>query len=42
MGFVEMKAFEWQDLAPENSTTIRVLRDGILGGNPFLMPEELS
>jgi hypothetical protein len=39
MGFVELKPFEWQALTPEESTTIRVLREGILEGKPFLMPE---
>jgi len=42
MGFVELKPFGWQDLSPENSIPIRVLRDGILEGRPFLMPEDLS
>ena len=42
MGFVELKPFEWQELSPENSIPIRVLRDGILEGRPFLMPEDLS
>jgi hypothetical protein len=39
MGFVELKPLEWQALTPEESTTIRVLREGILEGKPFLMPE---
>jgi hypothetical protein len=42
MGFVELKPFGWQDLSPENSIPIRVLRDGILESRPFLMPEDLS
>jgi hypothetical protein len=42
MGFVELKQFEWQSLSPENSPTVKVLRDGILEGKPFLMPEDLS
>ena len=42
MGFVELKSFGWQDLTPEKSTTFQVLRDGILEGKSFLMPEDLS
>lgn len=39
-GYVQLKAFSWCDLLPENSPTMRVILDGILNGEPFLMPEE--
>jgi hypothetical protein len=39
-GYVQLKAFAWRDLLPENSLTMRVILDGILNGEPFLMPEE--
>ena len=42
MGFVELKSFDWHSLLPENSPTIQVLLEGILNGESFLMPEELS
>lgn len=38
-GFVRLKDFSWQDLLPENSTTMRVISEGLLNGKPFLMPE---
>ena len=37
-GFVTLKAFPWQALLPENSTTMQILTDGILRGKPFLNP----
>ncbi len=45
-GFVQLKSFSWQELLPEQSPTMRVLRDGILGqkfrdGETFLMNEAL-
>lgn len=39
-GFVRLKDFDWQDLLPENSPTLKVISDGLLEGKPFLMPEE--
>jgi hypothetical protein len=38
-GFVLLRDFAWQRLLPENSTSMRVLVEGILEGKPFLMPE---
>jgi hypothetical protein len=38
-GFVRLKDFDWQDLLPENSTTMKVISEGLLKGKPFLMPE---
>ncbi|NPA93140.1 MAG: hypothetical protein GXO56_05620, partial [Chloroflexi bacterium] len=40
-GYVRLKAFPPQTLLPEHSTTMRVLRDGILEGKPLVMPEEV-
>jgi len=39
MGFVQLKPFNWQQLLPANSATMRVLLDGILNEEPFLLPE---
>ncbi|MGW8249994.1 MAG: hypothetical protein ACWGO1_05075, partial [Anaerolineales bacterium] len=39
MGFVHLRPFTWEQLLPENSTTLRVLVDGITQGSPFLLPE---
>ncbi len=39
MGFIHLRRFSWQQLLPENSTTMRILVDGITMGEPFLMPE---
>lgn len=41
-GFVRLREFSWEELLPQNSPTIRVLLNGILRGEPFLMPEDLS
>jgi hypothetical protein len=38
-GFVQLKSFSWQQLLPGNSTTMRVIVDGILKKKPFIMPE---
>jgi hypothetical protein len=38
-GFVALKPFSWQALLPENSSTIRVVVDGILRDQPFLVAE---
>lgn len=37
-GFVLLKAFPWQALLAENSSTMHILIDGILQGTPFLNP----
>jgi hypothetical protein len=39
-GFVQLRPFSQEQLAPERSATIRVLVDGILHGKPFLLAEE--
>lgn len=39
-GFVRLKEFDWQDLLPENSTTMRVISDGLLKGRDFLIPAD--
>lgn len=39
-GFVQLRAFSWKQLTIENSTTMRILVDGILNQKPFLMPED--
>jgi hypothetical protein len=39
MGFVQLRAFSWEKLLPENSPVLRVIVDGILKGQPFLMSE---
>lgn len=39
MGFVQLCKFSWEQLLPENSTTMRILVDGITKGEPFLLPE---
>lgn len=39
-GFVRLKDFTWQDLLPENSTTLKVISEGLLHGKDFLLPEE--
>ncbi len=36
-GFVHLRKFPWQKLAPANSRIMRVLVEGILDGTPFLM-----
>lgn len=38
-GFVRLSPFDWRDLLPENSPTMKVILDGILDGKPFLMPD---
>jgi hypothetical protein len=39
-GFVRLKEFDWQELLPENSQTMKVISEGILSGGKFLLPEE--
>jgi len=41
-GFVRLRDFSWERLLPENSPTIRVLINGIVHGEPFIMPESPS
>jgi len=38
-GFVKLKTFPWQDLLPENSSSIRVISEGLLNGKEFLLPD---
>jgi hypothetical protein len=38
-GFVKLKPFSWQALLPENSPTLRVVVEGILHDQPFLVAE---
>ena len=38
-GFVRLKEFTWQGLLPENSTTLKVISDGLLKGRSFLLPK---
>jgi len=39
-GYVQLKPFSWRSLLSENSPTIRVIIDGVVNGETFLMPEE--
>lgn len=39
MGFVQIRSFNWEQLLPQTSLTMRVIADGILHGSPFLMPD---
>ncbi len=41
-GYVQLKSFGWCDLLPENSPTLKVLVEGIVRGEPFLMPDHLA
>ena len=36
-GFVQLKEFDWKDLLPENSETLKVISEGLLGKGEFLM-----
>ena len=38
-GFVQLRAFPWQALQPDQSATLQIIRDGLLHGNPFLVDE---
>ncbi len=38
MGFVQLRNFDWEQLLPQDSPSMRVITDGILHGKPFLMP----
>jgi hypothetical protein len=37
-GFVRLKAFDLEDLMPENSETLKVISEGLLEGKEFLLP----
>jgi hypothetical protein len=39
-GYVHLKDFPLDRLHPDHCTTSRVIRDGILEGAPFLLPDE--
>ncbi len=39
-GFVRLRSFDWQALLPENSSTLRVLVEGIRDGKPFMLNGE--
>jgi hypothetical protein len=39
-GYVRLKRFRWDDLAPGHFQTVSVLVDGIIDGKPFLLPED--
>jgi hypothetical protein len=41
-GFVHLKDFSLDNLHPYRCATVRVIRDGILEGKPFLLPDEVS
>lgn len=38
-GYVQLKRFSWRDLMPENSAIMRVIVDGVLKREPFLLTE---
>ena len=38
-GFVKLRRFSWDKLSPENSTTLRIIVDGITKGEPFIIHE---
>lgn len=38
-GYVGLKHFTWQDLLPENSTTLKIISQGLLGQGEFLWPD---
>ncbi|MFN2304908.1 MAG: hypothetical protein ACK2TV_14350 [Anaerolineales bacterium] len=39
-GYVRLKEFNWQDLLPEKSPTMRAISQGLLGKGDFLMPTD--
>lgn len=41
-GFVRLRNFEWQQLLPDRSPTLRTLYEGITQGQPFLAPDEMG
>ena len=38
-GFVKFRSFSWQKLLRKNSTSLRIIYDGIMKGEPFIMSE---
>jgi hypothetical protein len=38
-GYVQLKHFSWRELLGCNSTTIQVLIEGLVNGEPFILPE---
>jgi len=38
-GYVQVRSVTWQQLSGQHSPTMRVLVDGVLHGDPFLLPE---
>jgi hypothetical protein len=36
-GYVQLKGFEWQDLLPENSETMKIITEGILKDSAFVL-----
>ena len=41
-GFVRLQDFSWQDLLPENSDTMRVISDGLLKAEEFILPSRTT
>ena len=39
-GFVRLKSFSVQDLYPEHSTTLKVISEGLLHDEPFVLPDQ--
>jgi hypothetical protein len=39
-GFVHLKSISWRDLHPQNSPTMRVILNGILNQQPFLLDDD--
>jgi len=39
-GYVQLKRFSWRDLLPKNSSTMRVIIDGIMKNEAFLTPDD--
>jgi hypothetical protein len=39
-GFVRLRNFDWRQLSPAQSPTMRILLEGILQGQPFLISDE--
>ncbi len=39
-GYVKIRKFPLDALDPENDLNLRVIRDGILNGSPFVLPDE--
>jgi hypothetical protein len=37
-GFVHLKDFSWEELLPENSDTMKVISEGVLKGEEFILP----